>query len=526
MAEKRRGSQRIPTPVESIKEEEASGNGSVSEKKKSKKKRKTKLEDTEEEDKDARVGFYLDDESEKVEKKRKKRNASDEEGTLDTSNGDEECVKKLKKSKKKKKERKAPEDEPSSEEMAETVDSACVKESDKTQEKYTEEEQQTEAEGNDCLTAKLSKKRKSESCEDVPKKKKKKSKKGESSVEMTTDGRARRVVFDSEGNLERVENTQETVVNITKESYMKTFMPNYTEKIKTGGSEKQPSIKKAKTKRLQDKSKRVSKVKTKQKSDERSWNKPKHESNKESVLKTYSMRRPVAQKFSNVKMEQKSEESSWNKPKQYTSQQKFVQKSYPVRRPVAHRLCKENSVVQQARDTRVMHPQRPSVQTRSNWQESRGAISNDRWAPPMPVKRLTTYEERMERKKKLEEDIITKLPSIVDLFKSKGASMHAISGVYVKPVEKEIMKEVPAKKGKQEKAKKKPAGKSAKQQDSSKQSKKTVKKKTPKKKSNKPKALTEADKLRIEQISKTKGKTLTRHQLKKSLWYSKQKFKK
>lgn len=498
MAEKQRGSQCIPTSVESVKEEEASENGSASEKKKNKKKRKNKLEDTEHEDKDARVGFYLDDDSEKAEKKRKKRNASDEEETLDTSVGDEECVKKSKKSKKKKKERKATEDEPSSEEMAETVDSACVKESDKTPEKYSSEEQQTEAEGNDCLTAKLSKKRKSESCEDVPKKKKKKSKKGESSVEMTTDGRARRVVFDSEGNLERVENTQETVVNITKESYMKTFMPNYTEKIKTGGSEKQPSVKKAKTKRLQDKSKRGSKVKT----------------------------------------EQKSEESSWNKPK-HASQQKIVQQSYPVRRPIAHRLCKENSVVQRDRDTRVVHPQRPSVRTRSNWQESRGAISKDRRAPPMPVKRATTYEERMERKKKLEEDIITKLPSIVDLFKSKGASMHAISGVYVKPVEKEITREKPAKTGKQEKTKKKPAKKgqqnvakktpavnSAKQQDSSKQSKKSVKKRTPKNKSNKPKALTEADKLRIEQISKTKGKSLTRHQLKKSLWYSKQKFKK
>lgn len=182
--------------------------------------------------------------------------------------------------------------------------------------------------------------------------------------------------------------------------------------------------------------------------------------------------------------------------------------------------------MQRARDTRVLRPQRPSVQTRSNWQGSREALSNDRRAPPMPVKRATTYEERMERKKKLEEDIITKLPSIVDLFKSKGASMHAISGVYVKPVEKEITKKEPAKKGQRKIVKKKPAGKPGKQQDSSKKSKKTVKRKTPKKKSSKPKALTEADKLRIEQISKTKGKTLTRHQLKKSLWYSKQKFKK
>lgn len=484
MAEKRRGSQPIQTPVESIKEEEASENGSASEKKK--KKRKNKLEDTKDEDKDARVGFYLDDESEKTVKKRKKRNASDVEETADSSVVDKECVKKSKKSKKKKKERKATEDEPCSEEMAETVDSPCVKESDKTQEKYTEGEQQTEADGNDCLTGKLSKKRKSESCEDMPKKKKKKSKKGESSVEVTTDGRAKRVVFDSEGNLERVENTQETLVNITKESYMKTFMPNYTEKIKTGGSEKQPPIKKAKTKKLKDKSVRVSKVKTKQ----------------------------------------KSEESFWSKPKQYASQQKLVQQTYPERRPVAHRLCKENSVVQRARDTRVLRPQRPSVQTRSNWQGSREALSNDRRAPPMPVKRATTYEERMERKKKLEEDIITKLPSIVDLFKSKGASMHAISGVYVKPVEKEITKKEPAKKGQRKIVKKKPAGKPAKQHDSSKKSKKTVKRKTHKKKSSKPKALTEADKLRIEQISKTKGKTLTRHQLKKSLWYSKQKFKK
>lgn len=45
-----------------------------------------------------------------------------------------------------------------------------------------------------------------ESCEDVLKKKKKKFKKGELSVEMIIDGRVKRVVFDLEGNFERVEN--------------------------------------------------------------------------------------------------------------------------------------------------------------------------------------------------------------------------------------------------------------------------------------------------------------------------------
>lgn len=58
----------------------------------------------------------------------------------------------------------------------------------------------------------------------------------------------------------------------------------------------------------------------------------------------------------------------------------------------------------------------------------------------MLVKRVIIYEERMERKKKLEEDIIIKFLFIVDLFKFKGVSMYVISGVYVKLVEKEIIK--------------------------------------------------------------------------------------
>lgn len=52
----------------------------------------------------------------------------------------------------------------------------------------------------------------------------------------------------------------------------------------------------------------------------------------------------------------------------------------------------------------------------------------------MLVKRVIIYEERMERKKKLEEDIIIKFLFIVDLFKFKGVSMYVISGVYVKLV--------------------------------------------------------------------------------------------
>lgn len=112
-----------------------------------------------------------------------------------------------------------------------------------------------------------------ESCEDVLKKKKKKFKKGELSVEMIIDGRVKRVVFDFEGNFERVENIQEILVNITKESYMKIFMFNYIEKIKIGGSEKQSLIKKVKIKKFKDKFVKVSKVKIKQKSEESFWSK-------------------------------------------------------------------------------------------------------------------------------------------------------------------------------------------------------------------------------------------------------------
>lgn len=96
---------------------------------KKKKKRKNKLEEIKDEDKDVRVGFYLDDEFEKIVKK--KRNVFDVEEIADLFVDDKECVKKLKKSKKKKKERKVIEDEFCLEEMAEIVDSFCVKESDK-----------------------------------------------------------------------------------------------------------------------------------------------------------------------------------------------------------------------------------------------------------------------------------------------------------------------------------------------------------------------------------------------------------
>lgn len=65
----------------------------------------------------------------------------------------------------------------------------------------------------------------------------------------------------------------------------------------------------------------------------------------------------------------------------------------------------------------------------------------------MLVKRVIIYEERMERKKKLEEDIKIKFLFIVDLFKFKGVSMYVISGVYVKLVEKEIIKKEFVKKG-------------------------------------------------------------------------------
>lgn len=77
------------------------------------------------------MGFYLDDEFEKIVKKRKKRNVFDVEEIADLFVVDKECVKKLKKSKKKKKERKVIEDEFCLEEMVEIVDSFCVKESDK-----------------------------------------------------------------------------------------------------------------------------------------------------------------------------------------------------------------------------------------------------------------------------------------------------------------------------------------------------------------------------------------------------------
>lgn len=77
------------------------------------------------------MGFYLDDEFEKIVKKRKKRNVFDVEETADLFVVDKECVKKLKKSKKKKKERKVIEDEFCLEEIVEIVDSFCVKESDK-----------------------------------------------------------------------------------------------------------------------------------------------------------------------------------------------------------------------------------------------------------------------------------------------------------------------------------------------------------------------------------------------------------
>lgn len=77
------------------------------------------------------MGFYLDDEFEKIVKKRKKRNVFDVEEIADLFVVDKECVKKLKKSKKKKKERKVIEDEFCLEEMAEIVDRFCVKESDK-----------------------------------------------------------------------------------------------------------------------------------------------------------------------------------------------------------------------------------------------------------------------------------------------------------------------------------------------------------------------------------------------------------
>lgn len=373
MAQKKKDIQPVTNQDETAATSDLAESGSSSEKKKHKKKRKERAAEEEAEMEDTRVKFYQGDEADDIEivkKKKKKRKIVDEEEVIETS---EESVKKSKKSKKKQKKGRG---SSSSEESDLVVESTSVKES----------ENEDKIKDDSCQ---LPKELKAESSDDVevPRKKKKKSKKGELASEVKeTDRRARRVVFDSEGNLERVEDTRGESVNISKESYMKTFMPNYTEKMQAVSSEKQTVMKKNRT---------------------RSSNK----------LETQSAR---------FRKDTRNKTRALSKPEKVprdTSDKTFLKGGVSVKEGGKSRINSKKNGSQKPRIQRKLTrhgSQRESIKMKSAFSQ--------------PSKKKKTSCSRNQLRKNLPHEIETKLPSVLHVFKSRGASMHTIGGVYEKPV--------------------------------------------------------------------------------------------
>lgn len=373
MAQKKKDIQPVTNQDETATTSDLAESGSSSEKKKNKKKRKERAAEEETELEETRVKFYQGDEADDIEfvkKKKKKRKIVDEDEVVETS---EESVKKSKKSKKKQKKGRGSSEE---EESDLVVESTSVKESE-NEDKIKED------------SCQLSKELKAENSDDpeVPRKKKKKSKKGELASDVKeTDSRARRVVFDSEGNLERVEDTQAESVNISKESYMKTFMPNYTEKMQAVSSEKQTVLKKNRT---------------------RSSNKLETQSarfRKDTRNKTRALTKP--------------EKVPWD-----TSDKTFVKGGVSGEEGGKSRInSKKNG------------SQKPQIQRKSTRHGSQRESIKMKSAFSQPSKKKKTLCSRNQLRKNLPHEIETKLPSVLQVFKSRGASMHTIGGVYEKPV--------------------------------------------------------------------------------------------
>ena len=373
MAQKKKDIQPVTNQDETAATSDMAESGSSSEKKKHKKKRKERAVEEEAELEETRVKFYQGDESDDIEivkKKKKKRKIVDEDEVVETS---EESVKKSKKSKKKQKKGKGSSEE---EESDLVVESTSVKES----------ENEDKIKDDSCQ---LSKELKAESSDDpeVPRKKKKKSKKGELASDVKeTDSRARRVVFDSEGNLERVEDTRGESVNISKESYMKTFMPNYTEKMQAVSSDKQTVLRKNRT---------------------RSSNK----------LETQSAR---------FRMDTRNKTRALSKPEnvpQDTSDKTFVKGG------VSGEEGEKRGI-----NSKKNGSQKPRIQRKSTRHGSQRESIKMKSAFSQPSKKKKTSCSRNQLRKNLPHEIETKLPSVLHMFKSRGASMHTIGGVYEKPV--------------------------------------------------------------------------------------------
>ncbi|XP_062612622.1 micronuclear linker histone polyprotein-like [Saccostrea cucullata] len=535
MAARKGGNQQSQKVLETVTEQDFEENESTTEKRKKKKKRKADSENCEEktcerkEDKHVRfsLGEEVNELGSKVKKAKKRKSVEAVEASVvcDDSNVEDckelvkkskkskrkgrkescenvesmeiqddisECVKKSKKSKKKEKETKVP-----LEENVISGDNECAKESKREKKekgkkkgkgKSTEESVET--------VEKVPVKRQLENADDeeVTRSKKKKSKQGELGKSGTTDGRAKRVVFDSEGNFEGVHEVEESSVQILKESYMKTFMPNYTEKLKAGSKVKRTSEKKLKKKTV-----------------------------KSSAKKTTS--KPTVEKPQEHK-------SLTKNPKQNRVPARNARKNLPGRQLGLRKTVGGNKrIVNNSSRKQVPLDKKASQSTWTLKRSNEKRTVQDTWKKGKPL--LTPQEKR----KMLEQAIKTKLPSIVDVFKSKGASVHTVGGLYEKPVESEKQAKT-VKSDKVENCGKK-GGKSVTKRNFAKKGKQTVPKgnseklltkkkgqtKTVKKTSNKPKAFSDVEKEKIEQIHKRTGKTLTRHQLKKSLWYAKQKLK-
>ncbi|XP_061167127.1 uncharacterized protein LOC133175982 [Saccostrea echinata] len=433
--------------------------------------------------------------SKKSKRKGKEESVSAEEKSVEIVESNEikddssECVKKSRKSKKKEREITVP-----SEENVISGDNECAKESKKEKVKKRGKQKLTEERVETIEKVPVKRQLENADEEEGPKSKKKKSKQGELGKSGTTDGRAKRVVFDSEGNFERVHEVEDSSVEILKESYMKTFMPNYTEKLKAGSKVKRTSVNKTKKK----------------------------------MVKSLA-EKPTA-KLS-VKKTQKSKTFT-EESKQTMAPARNARKTLPNRQLDLLKSVGENKMTRNSSGRKKVPFDRkasPSARTVKRLNEKR-TVQNT-------LKKDKSFLSREKKRKILEQDMKTKLPSIIDVFKSKGASVHAVGGLYEKPIES----------GKQDKSDKgnnlvkngKNGGKNVKNRNSAKKGKKTVSKensaklltknkgqaKNVKKTSSKPKALSDVEKEKIEQIRKRTGKTLTRHQLKKSLWYAKQKFK-
>lgn len=570
MAAKKNNKPQCQNNVETSNEQDWIQTEATSEKKRQKKKRKAKLEEDEErkleESEDERVTFSLGDEAEECEvkiKKRKKNKDLEPVELGDTYDNSSHCdnegesAKKSKKSKKKRKEEKGSVEEEVLEENVESNDSECVKEGKKEKGKKKEKQKH----GKETERKKNAPADKSEDFNvKVKKSKKKKSKQGELENNGTTDGRARRVVFDSEGNFDRVDEIQQSTVCISKESYMKTFMPNYTEKVKAGINEKRPL--KSKTAKKTLRSKNAKKSSSGKSSVKLSVDKPRTFKSHSGAVRGDKNETPSTFKSYldteggdwNEKHRTSRSHSStmgrdWNEksrifrshsstlgrdrnetPRTFRSHSGTVRgdKNKTPRTSRSHSGTvggdwnKKSASVKILEKSPRTHNHSISFNKRQSQCKSYSLRSERKTVPMKP-----TFVSREEKRRILEQDIKTKLPSIEDVFKVKGASVHAISGVYEKPVKSEKLEG----KNKTVKTKKlsgaaKKGGKTIGVQKSGKDSNNDSLKKKTKKTSNKPKGLSDVEKRKIELIRETTGIIKTRHQLKKSLWYAKQRFKK